>query len=1270
MVGLPAKPQAREVVLDGDLIPDNRLAPGAQDLLEHDAIARGVAEIAWTAEAPVNIALFGAWGSGKSSVYSMIKRHLDRIAPKQVKVARYDAWKYGGRELKRNFIDSLAHELKLGDKPEFSDGLDNEQVDTRLNTWGWAKANWQSLVFGAFLAICIATLWVLVQAIATVVFADGTFGETIKARVTQAGTVFGLALVAILVGPKVVEGAVVTKKTAAPEESDQFAKRFNDLVKAALRGKAKRLVVFIDELDRCSPKDVVATLIDLKTFLDQNNCVFIVAADREVIERALDDLPQAKPVREAEPYYATAGAFLDKIFQHQLALPPLRSRALTKFAHDLVDNQGGIWKELRDRDSHGQDTFDRTVFALIPVHVRSPRRVKVLLNNFATNARISGSRDIDWLDRAHELAVLTVLQTEFPAVAADLRHVPRLLMYIRGEETPSSPEVRKVLAKYVPAAGTEPGPEQRTDRETGGDPEAEPTDTAAARLLSDDKTAVGAHEREVASATLRRHLGSYLAKVAAAGIRDPRPDLLYLQTAGGRASLPDPHLGDVIDLATDTAPDTVVAAFDGQNSATLAVAIPLLVTEGDNETGPGQEFAYESACRLIERLDPDDQGPVTAQVAPSLMAAVTNRTLTQVALPGALLVACWDDSANVARSILDDLNQSDTPTAVLDSLTAALSHLKNNERLLLVEMLTRRFDEHPKPLLTALQQAPVDDATNLWENVNDRVLEVLNELEVPEPAPQTQPARSRPVGASAQTASTQPTEEEATGAGVERLKEIIETIQSRGDHEPLLSAILETVQSSAAVVPLKTWMDENADRLVGTMSSPIRHAWHALLGLKDYPNADVATWSPLLPDYDTVSSPGKNAGEERDQLAGEAAGATEPSSTGASTDQPVNESVENGGLESAVIATANELFVKLLGLFAITERSSLATLEALAVKVAGWASRTEQDVASILIQTLANIGWDGGDADGTGELLWERKHALFETVDSISAGDESPLYAPFVTDLEGMLNDIELSEFAITHWRGLCEKLPKSAAEELSNRIDSYAPPEQELGPAMGLRMAVRSVFGGDAPAAAELLEIPAEQRTLALNNSWLALSPKPEDVRTVLSKISFSPGALRSYCGRINTGQRTSIWLTLFKNGASDGILEAAGAAGLGPEAVSYIQTQVAVETREPTRSALVQRLRLATPAADHEAPVKRAASIFALDLLGRDTSGDLRTAAELILWAGGPGHGHKQALRDQFTNSATKHTKGLTKKTAQGLSNAGLLATQKKGLLSFLGR
>lgn len=576
MLGKSPSGQAMEVVQVGDLIADNRLAREAPDLLEHDAIARGVAEIAWSAGAPVNIALFGAWGSGKSSVYSMIERHLKRIAPRKVRIARYDAWKYGGWELKRNFINSLAHELGLADKSEFSDGLENEQVETKLDTWGWVKKNWGSLVVGVLLAGALAVLWVLLQAGVTWLFTDHGFKATTKQVAAGAGTVFGLALVAALVGPKAFEGALITNKTAVPEGSDQFAQRFNDLVKAALKGKHDRLVVFIDEFDRCDPKDVVATLIDLKTFLDQDRCAFIVAADREVIERALREVPQAKPVREDEPYYATPGAFLDKIFQHQLSRPPLRSRALTKFAHDLVDDQGGIWKELRDRDLDGRDTFDRTLFALVPVHVRSPRRVKVLLNNFATNARIAGSRDIDWLDRAHEIAVLTVLQTEFPSVADELRRVPRLLTYLRDEATPS-PELAKVVDQYRFDANQQPQP---------ADGAEEATETAAGRLLSDEGTPGGARELVVASQTLRRHLASYLAKVAAAGIRDPRPDL-HLQAAGGREALADPKLGDVIDFATDTAPDSVVEAFAACSSATLAVAIPLLVIEGDREPGPG-----------------------------------------------------------------------------------------------------------------------------------------------------------------------------------------------------------------------------------------------------------------------------------------------------------------------------------------------------------------------------------------------------------------------------------------------------------------------------------------------------------------------------------------------------------------------------------------------------------------------------------------------------------------------------------------------------------
>jgi hypothetical protein len=122
---------------------------------------------------------------------------------------------------------------------------------------------------------------------------------------------------------------------------------------------------------------VVTTLKDLKTFLDEAHCVFVVAADREVLERALRSVEQATPIRRDEPYYSTPGAFLDKIFQYQIALPPLRGGALTRYARSLVLDKKGLWADLRG-DKASTALLDRVIYSLIPAHVRSPRRVKIL----------------------------------------------------------------------------------------------------------------------------------------------------------------------------------------------------------------------------------------------------------------------------------------------------------------------------------------------------------------------------------------------------------------------------------------------------------------------------------------------------------------------------------------------------------------------------------------------------------------------------------------------------------------------------------------------------------------------------------------------------------------------------------------------------------------------------------------------------------------------------------------------------------------------------
>ncbi|MEE3849030.1 P-loop NTPase fold protein [Gordonia sp. LSe1-13] len=1042
------------------------------------------------------------------------------------------------------------------------------------------------------------------------VFLGGSaFEDAARDLIPQAGTVFGLSLVAVIVGPQVLQGAVVTTKRPPPVGADQFATRFNGLVDKVTAGRRGRLVVFIDELDRCSPDDVVSTLVDLKTFLDQKDCTFIVAADREVIEQSLSKVPQAKPIREGEPYYATPGAFLDKIFQHQIAMPPLRTRALTEFAHKLVREQGGLWQQLRER---GSDDFERTIFALVPVHVRSPRRVKVLLNNFATNARVAEARRIAWLERAHEIAILTVLQTEFPSVADELRRVPRLLMYLRGEETSQAGEVKAMVERFAdraPDAGAEENAEHSAEFET-----------PAGRLLS-EPTEPDRGKRRDADRTIRHHLGMYLSKVRAAGMTDPRPDLLYLQSAGAGDSLGDPQLGDVIDFATDTAPSAVLEAFAGKDSRTLAVAISLLATEGDNGYGPGRQFAYESACRLSELIDDGDdrsRETVVRGASASLIAAVSAGGLSSSSLPGALLVGCWAGRTDIVTSTLGSLKADELEDDLLNRLCIVFPHLDEGGAKAMSGLLAGSFGQRPTPFTEAVASLPTTSALMLWKNAESSVLETLSELEKPSPAEAD--ARSSISGSARAATPSDRTEPVPSGEGVDLLETLVNAVRSRPGDERLLSAVLASAQSWRSCDPLRSWILNNADSLIATMASPLRRSQHALLGLLYSPEHDWVSWAEFLPT-ETESS----VNDAVPSLAGQVL-----------TDRLL-----------PAITSADELVRAALS-------SAVARVHALA-EVDGPALVTAISTAA------EEVEWVDAEPARPASEVWSRKKTMVEVAAALAVRGENDVLSPVVNDLAQAIETCTLSDVFVAKWLELTKILPGSALNSLSDRIDQYEYAGDEEASGVRLKLGLRTRFGGVALPGSELSSLV--DIDTPTTGAWLALRPPPEDVRLLLDTAPFAPADFGTYCATLPLEERTKVWLAVEERPALSPLLRSAGQGGIGPEAVQKIRAEVADTTRQADRAAAIERLlRAEVPSETTEIRnVRRAASEFALELLTRGTTGDLRTAADLVLWAGGPGHGYTAALRKGFAEAPDRRMERLTRSHVTQLEALGLISPSK---------
>jgi len=85
------------------------------------------------------------------------------------------------------------------------------------------------------------------------------------------------------------------KKSAKISTAEEFEEKFNQLI-----GDNKKIVILIDDLDRCSPKTVKKILDSLRTFFYHDSCSYVITGDHTVIERYAGDELNVQPVFKLE----------------------------------------------------------------------------------------------------------------------------------------------------------------------------------------------------------------------------------------------------------------------------------------------------------------------------------------------------------------------------------------------------------------------------------------------------------------------------------------------------------------------------------------------------------------------------------------------------------------------------------------------------------------------------------------------------------------------------------------------------------------------------------------------------------------------------------------------------------------------------------------------------------------------------------------------------------------------------------------------------------
>ena len=363
---------------------------------------------------PTSIGIFGNWGYGKSSLMLLMQKEVDNEIAKQ---------KAAGKEWR--------------------------VLQVRFN--GWQYENYESTKY--------SLIQVLLDSVESYLSADKGFFEKLDGLLRR----INLLKVGVLLFKKYAWSQIPSEikeqlpsneelkacidvdnidKFRAEFENDRtslfvtsFRKLFESIIKDA---QFKSVIVYIDDLDRCSGERMIDCIEAIKLFLNVEHTAFVLGADERMVELAIKEHYPVQD-RNKSVIYSPFSDYLEKLIQIPYRLPRLSFGEQATYIMFLLlkskypnyfDGVLAKYYELKDKepfkiytykqfklDLNGQSIPDvEKLLEIVPMMNRflngTPRQLKRFLNTFDLRLRmvkVASMREINEII----LAKLMLLEYNF-----------------------------------------------------------------------------------------------------------------------------------------------------------------------------------------------------------------------------------------------------------------------------------------------------------------------------------------------------------------------------------------------------------------------------------------------------------------------------------------------------------------------------------------------------------------------------------------------------------------------------------------------------------------------------------------------------------------------------------------------------------------------------------------------------------------------------------------------------------------------------------------
>lgn len=324
--------------------------------LENDAIGRNnevfnFSKLLSTLEGPYSVAIDSEWGSGKTFFVKQVKMLLDSLNP-QSKVDKETSDKI----LKKFNLDKELNENseKVDDSiySIYFDAWKNDADDEPI----------KSLIYDIMLELNFKY----------------NFSDT---KLTDAG-IRALKFLTPVIGGAVETGSKILDSLLSEEElkpfikKKSFEKEIQNFISELPNERGNKLVIFIDELDRCNPAYAVKLLEQIKHYMEDDRIIFVFSVNINQLQHTI------------KHYYGNnfnATKYLDRFFDLQVKLPKAN---MMKFYENMGLNNSENYT-INTVCVSIIETFD---FSLREI-VRLYQNVKVATENFKEDMYDSNSQE-------------------------------------------------------------------------------------------------------------------------------------------------------------------------------------------------------------------------------------------------------------------------------------------------------------------------------------------------------------------------------------------------------------------------------------------------------------------------------------------------------------------------------------------------------------------------------------------------------------------------------------------------------------------------------------------------------------------------------------------------------------------------------------------------------------------------------------------------------------------------------------------------------------